>query len=43
MFNDGDGYGVAHGAVGVVVVVGELVGIGSSHETCRFAGGKKAG
>ena len=38
-----DGDGVAHGAVGFVIVCGELVGIGCSHEAGGLAGGDEAG
>lgn len=43
VFDYGDGDGVAHGTVGFVVVGGELVGIGRSHEAGGFAGGEEAG
>ena len=39
----GDGDGVAHGAVGFVVVGGELVGIGCPHEAGGLSGGDEAG
>ena len=43
VLNYGDGDGIAHGAVGFVVVGGKLVGIGCSHEAGCLAGGDEAG